>query len=202
MYTNIPEQDTINIINNILQNEQYPDLHIQTMIRILTTLLDQDFFQFNNKIYLQKEGLPMGAPFLPILAETYIQNIEHNIIIINILQNYKIIGYYRYVDDVLLVYNKQITDFNNTLKQFNDINPKLQFTIEKEKRQCFNFLDITIIKNPNNIQYSIYRKPTTTDNIIHNTSCHPAEHKMLAISYLIYRMNTYPVQNKIEEGKK
>jgi hypothetical protein len=39
-----------------------------------------------------------------------------------------------------------------------------------------DFLDITIIKNRDNIQYSIYRKPTTTDNIIHNTSRHPTEH--------------------------
>jgi hypothetical protein len=198
MYTNIPKQNTINIIKDILHNTFiYSDLYMQTMIRILTTILDQDFFQFNNKIYQQK-GLPMGVPFSPLPTETYIQNIEHSIII-NVLQNYKILGYYRYVDDILFVYNKQLTDINNTFKQFNEINPKLQFTIEKEKDNVINFLDITIIKNPDNIQYSIYRKPTTTDNIIHNTSCHPAEHKMLAISYLIYRMNTYPIQNKIEE---
>jgi hypothetical protein len=104
------------------------------------------------------------------------------------------------VDDILLVYNKQITDINNTLKQFNEINLKLQFTIEKEKDNVINFLDITIIKNPDNIHYSIYKKPTTTDNIIHNTSCHPTEHKMLAIFYLILRVNAYPIQNKIEEG--
>jgi hypothetical protein len=102
------------------------------------------------------------------------------------------------VDDILLVYNKQITDINSTLKELNKINPKLQFTTEKED-DVINFLDITIIKNPDNIQYSIYRKPTTTDNIIHNTSCHPTEHKMLTISYLIHRMNTYPIQKKIEE---
>jgi hypothetical protein len=102
------------------------------------------------------------------------------------------------VDGILLVYNTQITDINNTLKQFNEINPRLQITIEKEKDNVINFLDITIIKNPDNIQYSIYRKPTTADNIVHNTSCHPTEHNMLAISYLIHRMNTYPIQNKIE----
>jgi hypothetical protein len=44
MCTNIPKQDTINIIKDILQNEQCPDLYIQTMIRIVTTVLDQDFF--------------------------------------------------------------------------------------------------------------------------------------------------------------
>jgi hypothetical protein len=124
------------------------------------------------------------------------QNIEHNIII-NILQNYKILGYHRYVHDILLVNNKQVTDINNTLKQFSEMNPELQLTIEKDN--VINFLEITIIRNPNNVQYGIYRKRTTTDNIIHNTSCHPTEHKTLAVSYLIYRMNTYPIQNKTEE---
>jgi hypothetical protein len=94
------------------------------------------------------------------------------------------------VDDILLLYNKQITNINNTLKQFNEINPKLQFTIEKEKDNVINFSDITITRNPNSVQYGIYRKPTTADSIIHNTSCHPIEHKMLVISYLIHRMNT------------
>jgi GTPase SAR1 family protein len=107
-----------------------------------------------------KKGLPMGAPLSPILSEIYIQNIEHNIIIIiiiiiNIVQNYKILGYYRYVDYILLVYNKQITNINNTLKQFNEINPKLQFTIKKEKDNAVTFLDITITRNPNNVHYGI-----------------------------------------------
>jgi hypothetical protein len=168
------------------------------MKRMLTTILHQDFFQFNNRIYQQKEGLPMGAPFSPILAGTYIQNIEHNIIT-NIFQKYKILGYHIHVDDMLLVNNKQVRDIYNTLKQFNEMNPKLQSIMEKEKYNVINFLDITIIRNPNNVQYGIYRKPTTTENIIHNPSCHPTEHKMLAISYFIHRMNTYPIRNKIWE---
>jgi hypothetical protein len=140
----------------------------------------------------------MGAPFSLTLSETYVQNIEHNIIV-NVLQNYKVLGYYRYVDDIILVYKKQITDINNRQKQFNEINPKLQFTIEKENDNVINFLDVTVIRKPNNVQHGIYRKPTSAGNIIHNTSCHQTEHKMLAISYLIHRMNTYPIQNKTEE---
>ena len=37
----------------------------------------------------------------------------------------------------------------------------------------------------------IYRKPTTTDFIIRNGSCHPREHKMAAIYYFYNRMNIY-----------
>jgi hypothetical protein len=50
MCTN-PEQDTINIIRDMLQIEQHPVLYIQEMIRISTIIQDQDLFQFNNKIY-------------------------------------------------------------------------------------------------------------------------------------------------------
>jgi hypothetical protein len=55
----------------------------------------------------------------------------------NILQKHKILEYHRYVDDLLLVYNNQITDISNTVSQFNGVNPKLQFTIEK--RQLYKF---------------------------------------------------------------
>lgn len=39
----------------------------------------------------------------------------------------------------------------------------------------------------------------TTDSIIHKSSCHPTEHRMLAISYLAHRMNTHPIKNKTDE---
>jgi hypothetical protein len=29
--------------------------------------------------------------------------------------------------------------------------------------------------------------------MIHNTSCHPAEHKMSGINYVINRVTTYPI---------
>jgi hypothetical protein len=40
-----------------------------------------------------------------------------------------------------------------------------------------NFLDLSIEKTHNNLQLGIYRKPTTTDLIIHYDSFHPYDHK-------------------------
>jgi hypothetical protein len=36
--------------------------------------------------------------------------------------------------------------------------------------------------------FNIYRKPTATDTIIPNDSCHPSEHKLAAIRYLTNRL--------------
>jgi hypothetical protein len=43
------------------------------------------------------------------------------------------------------------------------------------------------------LKLGIHRKPTTTDLIIHNDSCHPYEHKKAAINFLINRMNKCPI---------
>jgi hypothetical protein len=50
-----------------------------------------------------------------------------------------------------------------------------------------------------NFQFGIYRKPTATDIMIHNQSCHISEHKWSGIAYLINRLRTYPIENKLEE---
>jgi hypothetical protein len=133
----------------------------------------------------------MGAPTSAVLAETFIQYLEHTTIS-KILNKYKIIDYYRYVDDTLTTYDAQKSNTEHTLNEFNTVHPKIKFTIEKETQNQINYLDSTI---------RIYRKPTTTHLIIPSTSCHPQEHKKSAINYLVNMMNTYPLsqENKAQE---
>jgi hypothetical protein len=39
----------------------------------------------------------------------------------------------------------------------------------------------------------MYRKPTTTDILIHNRSCHPNEHKLASIYCCTQGLNTYTI---------
>jgi hypothetical protein len=126
----------------------------------------------------------MGAPTSALSAEIFLQYIEHKRIY-TILHTKHIIGYYRYVDDILIIYHMNNTDVDITLTDFSNIHPKLQFTLEKEHSSCINFLDITIHRTDSAFEYNIFRKPTATSHIIHNSSCHPPEHKSMAIRYLI-----------------
>jgi hypothetical protein len=147
----------------------------------------------------------MGAPTSAILAEVFIQYPEHTRII-DILKEFQITDYHRYVNNLLLIiYNTHThthtTNINNTLEEFNKIHPKIKFKIEKEENNKINILDLSITKTHNKIQLAIYRKPTTTDLIIHD-SCHPHEHKKSAINFLVNRMNKYPITLEKKKMKK
>jgi hypothetical protein len=118
----------------------------------------------------------MGAPTSAILAEIFMQHQEHNYIS-KILQKHHVIDYYRYVDDMLIVYDEDHTNIDNMLKEFNSTHPNIQYTLEKQTGNTLNYLDISIENKHNNFIFGIYRKPTTTDFIIHNDSYHCTEHK-------------------------
>jgi hypothetical protein len=106
------------------------------------------------------------------------------------------------VEDILIIYSSECINIHNTLQELNTVHPKLKFTLETETRNKINYLDIIINKQHDKLKFGIYRKPTTTDTIIHNNSCHPNEHKISAINYLINRMNTYQLtpENKALEN--
>jgi hypothetical protein len=114
-----------------------------------------------------------------------------NTTIYDILRDSKIEGYFRYVDDILIFYKDNTTNIEKVLSSFDSINPELTFTMEQEKDNKLKFLDITITKDANKLNYEIYRKPTTSDTIIPKDSCHPIEHKLAAVRYFANRIQTY-----------
>jgi len=72
-----------------------------------------------------------------------------------------------------------------------------------EENNIINYLDINTHRNNNNIDISIYRKPTGTDTTIQFSLNHPYEHKIAAFKYYIHRMLTLPImeESKQEEWK-
>jgi hypothetical protein len=93
----------------------------------MTTKLELNYFQFAHKYYKQTNkqtnGLAMGAPTSAILAEIYIQNMEHAQIY-DILIKQHIISYFRYVDDILIVYGSKKTNIDEAINEFNKLQKK------------------------------------------------------------------------------
>jgi len=65
-----------------------------------------------------------------------------------------------------------------------------------EDNNKIHYPDLTFQRNNNNIELSIYRKPTDTDTTIHFQSNHPHENKIATVRYYINRMYTLPITEK------
>jgi hypothetical protein len=73
--------------------------------------------------------------------------------------------------------------------------------MELEEDMKINFLDLTIHRLLAGVYASIYRKPTTSGSLIHFESCHPLEHKLAGIYYLVNRIAFYPIPAQEREIK-
>src|SRR5215469_4445946 len=154
----------------------------------------QNYFNDNEKILIQKNGLAMGAPTSGLIAEFFLQNLEHTHLT-PLSSKHKITKYFCYVDDILLIYDSSHSDIQSILDDFNTTHPNLKFTAETETDNRINYLDITIHRTSTCWKTSIYRKPTFTDTVIPYSSNHPTQHKYATIRFLYNRLYTYNLQD-------
>ena len=132
----------------------------------------------------------MGAPSSGLIAEMFLQLIEHSHLT-NLTLKHNIINYCRYVDDNLIVFDPNHSNLQMIL---NSLHPKLRFTAETEDDCTLNYLDLSIRITPTGLRTAIFRKPTFTDTIIPFNSNHPIQHKYATVRYLYNRLESYSLQ--------
>jgi hypothetical protein len=76
------------------------------------------------------------------------------------------VNYFRYLDDILVIFDANHTDIQTILVDFNVLHPKLKFREEMETNNMINYLDLTIHRTPTNWMMSTYGKPTFRDTIV------------------------------------
>jgi hypothetical protein len=79
----------------------------------------------------------MGSPTSPVLSAVYIQFMENTKLHTILIKN-KVLGYFRYIDDILIVYNDADTDVDVLLDLFNNTMPTMTFSIQKMTNNSIN----------------------------------------------------------------
>ena len=154
----------------------------------------QNDFIHKHDIISQHDGLAMGAPS-GLIAEFFLQHAD-NRHLARLSHKHRIIDYFMYVDDILLIYDPNHSDIHSIQTDFNALHPNLHFTAEVERDNTINYLDISIHKTPHELKASIYRKPTFTDSIIPYTSNHPTQQKYAAVRFLSNSLNSHGLQEQ------
>ena len=108
------------------------------------------------KNYQQMDGVVMGNPLGPTLANAFIA--YHKVKWLNDCPEvFKSLVYRRYVDDTFLIF-KSPSHVPLVLKYLNSKHPNIEFTSDTESDNKLPFLD----EQGNGFSTSIYRKPTFT----------------------------------------
>ena len=205
LFTNVPLDETIDIILDKLYPNKDKKLKVNGMTRLifkraLEWCLKGNIFIFNGKLYRQTDGVAMGSPLAPALADIFMNHIFEkqvssrtadweNIVVQSGTVKYNAKLFLRYVDDILACFkNSQEADL--FLNFLNSLHPNITFTIECE---CpfgkISFLDLFIIKDYFNekILVQVYRKPTHSGVYSHFTSFLPDRFKRQALTSLLER---------------
>ncbi|XP_050498525.1 uncharacterized protein LOC126886857 [Diabrotica virgifera virgifera] len=198
LFTNVPRDETIPLVEDLLIKSNINRVSIPHLLDLLKFCLSQDFFTFNDIIYRQAQGLAMGNPLSPLLADLFLNNLEVNIFDNNSSnQNsfQKILYWFRYVDDVLAIIDGNSTDAENILYLLNNLHPAINFTLETESNKSINFLDLTLTRMDSKLIFSVFRKPTQTDHTIPRSSNHPFQQKMASFYCYIHRLLSLPLSD-------
>ena len=187
LFTQIPLAETINIIIDLVfENNQYFHSFNKKQFKELLELATlNSYFIFNDKLYKQVDGVAMGSPLGPTLANIFLnynEKIWLNICPTNFKPNY----YKRYVDDTFVLFD----DPNKSslfLNYLNSKHPNIKFTIETENEEKLPFLDILITRLNNNFITSVYRKPAFTGMGLNYLSFTSYRFKINSVKTLIYR---------------
>jgi len=183
LFTNVPQNLAIeSILKRWTLIELKTSIPKEDFIEAIKLILSSTFFVFNNKIYRQTFGTPMGSPLSPIIANLVLQDLEEKA-----LQtiNCDISFYYRYVDDILLSAPKD--QISNIVNCFNSFHNRLQFTVELEINKSLSFLDLRLEIVNGEIVLDWFQKETFSGRFLSFYSNHPRCHKIGTIYNLIDR---------------
>ena len=155
-------------------------------------ICSKSIFLYKDQVYMQIDGVAMGSPLAPLLAEWFVTKIENTIFNSNIPS--QPLFYRRYVDDTFAMFTSKAKSehFFNVL---NSAHPNLKFTMETSTTSL-PFLDASISIKNGKFETRVYRKPTSTGVMIHYNSTAPFKWKRSLIKCLLLR--AYRISSNIE----
>ena len=185
LFTNIPLDETIQLAVDMVF-ESNPNIKIskQELKELFHFATSMSHFLFDDNFYDQIDGVAMGSPLGPVLANLFMAVNEKRWL--ESCPNPPSF-YRRYVDDIFCLLKSE-DEANSFLVYLNGKHPNIKFTIETEKDKKLPFLDVLITSNNGNFETSVYRKMTFTGLFMNYRSFLPETYKLGLISTLIDRI--------------
>ena len=185
LFTSVPLDYTINVIldkvykeNKIKTNMSREEF--RTLLELCTKIMH---FSFNNKIYKQTNGVAMGSPLGPVIANIFMVHLEETMIP---QLSTKMSSWYRFVDDTFtFIKDGEIDSVEEALNRFHE---DIKFTYESESENTISFLDVSVTrKSDGTFDTAVYRKKTDSSIYINWDAFATRQWKIGTLKHLFQR---------------
>ena len=181
LYTNVPVLEAIEEAADRLYCGEFetPPVSKDTFVELLKLASTNVIMSTHDGYYMQKDGLAMGSPPAPLLANIWLAKREPAI-----KDNAKF--FERYMDDIIRSIKQNAIE--DKLVMINNLHNNLKFTIEYEIAQRIAFLAMKLIRNNNKLTSTWYCKPTDTGLVMNFHALAPKRYKRSVVSGFVHRI--------------
>ena len=179
--------EAIQICTDLLYNmpeQNRPPVDRDTFITLATIASCNVIMSTHDGFYKQVDGLAMGSPPAPHLANGWLSQFESTI-----RDDAKI--YDRFMDDILR--GIKTNTIENKLTENNSLHNNLGFTHETEVNHRLAYIGMEVIHDPETgkLTSTWYTKPTDTGLILNYHSLAPKRYKRSVVSVFLHRIYKY-----------
>jgi hypothetical protein len=187
LFTNVPLEETIEIIiKQIFGRKKKLQGIWRTDFRDMLLLTTKGtVFYFNDAYYRQIDGVAMGSPLGPALANAFLCYYEKKWIE-DCPTAYAPVFYTRYVDDIFLLLHS-LDHLNDLVEYFNSKHQNINFTSESEQNNSLAFLDVNVERDQDKFVTSTHHKETFSGVYSNFSSLIATKYKHSLVLTLLHR---------------
>ena len=174
LYPSIPIKKALECVREKLQKDETlssrTDWKPDDIVKLLEICLETHFKTIDGRIFTQTDGTPIGKSISGPIADIYMNWFEEEYVF-NANNEFRnsIKLWKRSRDDVYILWSGGSETLDCFFWQLNCRDPRIEFTIEREKDGFLPILDISIKRCPDKLITKVYQKGTHTQFYITGT---------------------------------
>ena len=179
LYPSILHGEGLEAIRVALDRAENPGVATDTQVGFASLVLDNNYFEFNDKIYHQKLGRAICTKLPPAYANLFMIQVEERLVDSSAE---KPLVWMRYIDDVFFIWTYGESKLRVFIDHLNSSHEAIKFTSDYSK-DSISFMDVKVWLDEGGVlSTDLFCKPTDAHEFLHKNSC-PSWHTKKVIPY-------------------